>query len=690
MIQEDLWSLPMAGALDLYEKSKDWSAGDVRELCKLDRFFLLSCVMRRADAVHPWLYARCREVERDPDGYLDLWAREHYKAVDVDELVPTPYGFRRHGDLLPGDIVFGADGEPTRVIARTPVFTDADCYRVTFDDGYSVVVSGAHLWAVEKLTRKRNAGGWRKYRENVTVSTKDMAEAVHTAGARLAVPVARCKGGNRKARQLIVSSVDAVSTIPVSCIQVAAPDGLYLIGRNYVTTHNSTIITFAGSIQEIIKDPEITIGIFSFNKPVARKFIAQIKHELENNQLIRSLFPDIFWSNPWRDAPQWSSDRGLIVKRKGNPKESTIEGHGLVDGQPTGAHFKLRIYDDVVTLDSVTSPEMVRKTTEAWSLSDNLGARPESGVPRAWHVGTRYRFADTYQTIIDMGAVKRRIYPATDSGLPDGKPVFLSPEVWAEKKQKQIGSVLAAQMLQNPAAGNQATFKKEWLRFADVRPSTLNVYILCDPASSRKKDSDNTAIAVIGVDAGSNKWLLDGFHHKMGLSDRYQKIRLLRKHWNAMPGVQLVKVGYERYGSTSDIEYFEEAMERDKDHFPIHELAWPREGPGSKHDRIQRLEPDFRAGRFYLAAMTPTETRRQQEARTKGKAFLIFSPVRRVDHEGRAYSLNRSFIEQYLVEPFGSHEDLLDAVSRIYDIDHSPPVIIDQRQLEPEAYEDAA
>lgn len=500
-----------------------------RELCKHDRYFLLTQALNRPDALHPWLYARCREVEANPDGYLDLWAREHYK---------------------------------------------------------------------------------------------------------------------------------------------------------------STIITYAGIIQEILRNPEITIGIFSFNKPTARKFLRQIKYELETNGTLKRLFPDILWADPKREAARWSEDAGIVVKRKGNPKESTVEGHGLVDGQPTGAHFLLRVYDDVVTLESVTSPEMVQKVTEAWSLSDNLGARAETGLARAWHIGTRYSFRDTYQHMLDMGAVIPRIFAATDDGTVSGKPVFLPPEVWEDKKKKQTMTVLAAQMLQNPAAGNQAIFSKDHLRFMDIRPATLNIYILCDPASSRKKGSDKTAIAVIGIDANNNRWLVDGYHHKMKLSERYLAIKGLRRYWMNMPGVQTVRVGYERYGMTSDIEYFEEAMERDRDVFEIVELAWPREGGGSKIDRVQRLEPDFRNGRFFLAAKVEGETKAQKQVKAAGQAFRVFAPVRRVDENGRAYSLNKNFLDEYLTFPFCAHDDFIDAASRIYDIDACAPIVVDESVLEPELFND--
>ena len=521
----------------------------VRWLCREDRYYLLVRVLGRTDALHPWLFDRCREVEESPDDYLDLWAREHYK---------------------------------------------------------------------------------------------------------------------------------------------------------------STIITFAGIIQEIIKDPEITIGIFSHTKAVAFKFWQQLKIELETNTILQQAFPEIFYTNPVKDSPRWSDQRGLCVIRKNNPKEATLEAHGLVDGQPTGAHFRLRVYDDVVTRESVSTPDQIAKTTAAWELSDNLGM----AGGRRWHIGTRYHFGDTYASILERGALKVRLHPATDTGQPDGNPVLLSKEEWEAKKTNQGPATLACQMLQNPIAGQQAMFSIADIQRYEVRPQTLNVYIMVDPARSMKKGSANTAISVVGVDAGRNKYLLGGLNHRLDLKGRWESLRNMRKHWMNMQGVQAVHVGYESYGAQADMDYFKERMEVESNAFPITELLWPRDGEGSKDDRVQRLGPDLRSHKFYVPALMMAngklcwwsldesqsgrivttqangDSKTQAEMRRVQQPYRICKPITQTDSDGNAYDLTRQLIEQIMFYPYAPLKDLIDATSRIYDMDARPPVIIDERDLEPECFED--
>ena len=467
----------------------------LRTLCKEDLFFLLAHACRRPDIDRPWLYDRCREVEANPDGHLDLWFREGYK---------------------------------------------------------------------------------------------------------------------------------------------------------------STIITFGKTIQDILNNPDITIGIFSHTRPIAKGFLDQIKRELESNTMLKDLFPEIFYKEPQKESPSWSLDGGIIVKRKANPKEKTIEAWGLVDGQPTSKHFSLLIYDDVVTIESVTTPEQIKKVTDAWALSLNLGAK--GGVKR--YVGTRYHFNDTYKTILERKAAFVRKHPATDDGTMTGKSVFLEAKDLMDKRREMGPYIFSAQMLLDPVADRAMGFKQEWLNYYhqtqdDIKNKwTLNKYLLVDPASKKKKSSDYTVMAVIGLAMDNNYYLIDAVRDRMNLTERTNKVfEFVRKH-NPM------NVGYEEYGLQSDIEHIKFVMEQEHYRFKITPLG----GKLSKEDRIRRLVPVFEQARFWLPGQ------------------LLFR-----DCEKTPRDFTKEFVDdEFLAFPVSTHDDMLDCVSRIVDSDlqaRFPERLSDSRPL---------
>jgi predicted phage terminase large subunit-like protein len=424
----------------------------------------------------------------------------------------------------------------------------------------------------------------------------------------------------------------------------AGPNGfLDLWAREH---YKSTIITFGKSIQDILAshgdDPlpewaglEVTIGIFSHTKAIARGFLKQIKTELENNERLKVLFPDILYQDPKKQAPSWSEENGITVKRKSNPKEATVEGWGLVDGQPTSKHFLVLVYDDVVTRESVTTAEQIKKTTEAWELSLNLGA--DGGVKR--YIGTRYHFNDSYRTIIERGSATPRIYPATDNGDSDGNPVFLSRESLTEKRRDMGVFVFGCQMLQNPQADQTQGFKAEWLRYYDTEPdpATVNFYTLVDPANEKKKESDHTAMWVIGLGADRNYYIYDIVYDRLNLTERTNK--LFELHRDYLP----LGVGYEHYGMQADIQHIESEMERIGYRFNVTKLG----GNTPKPDRIRRLVPKFEQGKIWLPRS------------------LWYT-----DCEGKRHNLVKRFVdEEYTPFPVAAHDDLLDGLARILDHD---------------------
>jgi hypothetical protein len=68
------------------------------------------------------------------------------KALSLNTLVPTPDGWTTMGDIVPGQYVYGAHGQPVKVLAKSEVLYDRICYKVTTDDGHSVVADAEHQW----------------------------------------------------------------------------------------------------------------------------------------------------------------------------------------------------------------------------------------------------------------------------------------------------------------------------------------------------------------------------------------------------------------------------------------------------------------------------------------------------------------------------------------------------------------
>jgi replicative DNA helicase len=60
-------------------------------------------------------------------------------------------------EVAVGDLLLGADGHPTRVVAATDVMVDRPCYRVSFSDGTSIVADAQHQWVTTTRAARRAA-----------------------------------------------------------------------------------------------------------------------------------------------------------------------------------------------------------------------------------------------------------------------------------------------------------------------------------------------------------------------------------------------------------------------------------------------------------------------------------------------------------------------------------------------------
>ena len=68
------------------------------------------------------------------------------KALALDTPLPTPTGWTTMGEVAVGDLLLGADGRPTRVVAATDVMRGRPCFEVELSDGSVVVADAEHQW----------------------------------------------------------------------------------------------------------------------------------------------------------------------------------------------------------------------------------------------------------------------------------------------------------------------------------------------------------------------------------------------------------------------------------------------------------------------------------------------------------------------------------------------------------------
>ena len=424
----------------------------------------------------------------------------------------------------------------------------------------------------------------------------------------------------------------------------------------------SNLKTFGNVIRHILIDPNVTICILSYSRPSAKKFLRQIQQEFETNSFLRKLsfspaLQEQTIPDSMRDLPRNSLDEGITIKRMGNPREPTLMATGLVDSLEVGPHYHILCYDDVVTKDSVTSPEIIRKTTEAWELSLML----RMPGTQFWYTGTHYAYDDTYSSMVKRG-IRPRIHPcyeldwdkcATDPETGAFQKMawhFDKPVLYEEKHLRELWNdvvgedgpkVANMQLLCDPSAGLRMGFERDDLRFYDTDPreikDSMNIYILVDPANEKKRDSDYTAMWVIGANTDNNLYVLDLVRDRLNLEERTSTLFRLHRTWKP------VEVRYERYGIQADIQHIKYVQGQKNYNFHIRPVPAKGQGGVAKDDRIERLIPLFKRHSIYLPrSIWYTNT------------------------EGARVDLIRQFLEvEYSTWPNASYKDMLDALARI-------------------------
>lgn len=155
------------------------------------------------------------------------------KALALDTPVSTSAGWRQIGDLCVGDRVLDLSGKPLEILATSGVMTGRPCYQLTFCREESltyeeITADADHLWMVNSQYLPRGT---------LIRSTKELAWSLDHSEPFPRIPT-------RSGKNWLLVDARPVHSVPVQCITVDSPDGMFLCGKNRIPTHNSWSLLF--------------------------------------------------------------------------------------------------------------------------------------------------------------------------------------------------------------------------------------------------------------------------------------------------------------------------------------------------------------------------------------------------------------------------------------------------------------
>jgi hypothetical protein len=276
---------------------------------------------------------------------VSFWALAHGSQVQ------TPDGPVAIEDILPGDLVFGGNGEPTRVTAVHPRGR-RQMYRVAFSDKTSVLCDAEHLWEV----RDRDTAN--RFITKVMSTAEIMAAGVmRYDGYRFHVPL--CGEAQYPEREL--------------------PLDPYLLGA-WIGDGTMQYRTSSGA-----QSPRLSTGDPFIAEEAARRSIPGV--EVRQYSKISYGFADTLthWGNRMRDVlVMLELDRKSEVRfipriyRQASPKQRWDLLRGLMDTDGHGLRGGRSVY-------TTSSPQLA---TDVQDLVQSLGGRARTRlVTNAGHGG---------------------------------------------------------------------------------------------------------------------------------------------------------------------------------------------------------------------------------------------------------------------------------------------------------------
>jgi hypothetical protein len=356
----------------------------------------------------------------------------------------------------------------------------------------------------------------------------------------------------------------------------AGARGAVFLPRSY---YKSTVCSHGADAWELLRDPNLRIGLAASNSGMAAQFMAPAKDVYENNDLVRLLFPDHCARKGEKGnvlEKTWNSQEIVMPNRTIFMPEPSIKAFGA-GGAAAGNHFDLLNVDDLVSEQELDSDrgagaDMIKKGQWFSANQETLLIAPRKS--RVFLCATRYSLTDPYEQVFrevknKHGYWRELPYEVDPSiavwdiyyrkAIEDGKFTFPEKvgEDFLERIKKKDAWTYYTQYLNDPFSASVNEFAEYKVQDCElssteydgyaihyyqrgehkkVRLEDCEVLIGIDPnGTERKKRNDNSraAIVVRARDKFDNRFYIDGivgyfppsrfFDNIFRLGNRYRK-----------------------------------------------------------------------------------------------------------------------------------------------------------------------
>lgn len=422
---------------------------------------------------------------------------QHGKQLSDSTLVPTPLGFKRHGDLKAGDYVFNEFGKPTKVLAVSDK-TQSE-FVVTFSNKESVECHGNHEWVVYDRAKG----------EKCVAETKYMASSFKNGSGLFRYRIDAPSIAGFKERQIEVVNVERKENLGVgNCIQVYG--GVYLVTESYIPTHNSEVISRLFPAFALGRNPDLKIVGCSYSADLASQFSRSIQRTIDSEEY-QELFSETYLSGKGKEAKGYRRNNDVFetVGRRGFYKAVGVGG-GL-----TGTPVDIAIIDDPVKDANEANSITYRQRVWDWYntvLTTRLhNDSKQLFIMTRWHeddlAGRILKAEPNEWTVLSIPAICEE---PNDGGLSKRQ---IGEALWEErhsidkllKQKERAPREFSALYQQHPVIEGGNIVKRDWFQrisFADFKALRFRepIRFYLDTAyNKKKKGQDNDPSGILSA-----------------------------------------------------------------------------------------------------------------------------------------------------------------------------------------------